>query len=337
MRSLADELIDLSAGLRTVVLPFLGLHAARAHAGAAVGGDVTFAIDERAERYLAEVMATRLPRWAYYSEDRGLQGPSDPEIVLIVDPIDGTRPAAAGFEAACVSVAAVAPAAAGRIGQPTMSDVVAGVIQEIKSGDLFVAERGAGFSMRRAADGGELPFLPSPRADIEGLFWTLGFRGRPALVLAGVLEELIDRSSVQGAMFDLGSATYSITRILTGQLDAYVDIGPAIIAAHPETEADFRRVGLGAVLNNSPYDLAAAYLLCKEAGLPIGDADGQPLDDRPLLGSDIRYQMACIASSNEELQRQLVAVVQRGLRRYRPRAIGDPLRVSESATEVGDA
>src|SRR5659263_726938 len=57
--------------------------------------------------------------------------------------------------------------------------------------------------------------------------------GRPAVILASVLEELIDVSSVGGAAFDIGSATYSVTRILTGQLDSYVDIGPAIIAAHP--------------------------------------------------------------------------------------------------------
>ncbi len=71
-----------------------------------------------------------LPRWAFCLEDCGLQGASDPELVLIVDPIDGTRPA------------------------------------------------------------------------------------------------------------------------------AYVDIGPAIIATHPWTEAEFRRVGRGAVSCNSPYNIA---------------------------------------------------------------------------------
>ena len=202
-----------------------------------------------------------------------------------------------------------------------MGDVVAGVIQEIRSGDVFAAEKGAGFEMRaRPADGAadvaascRRSRLPTPRTDIEGLFWTLGFRGRPALVLAGVLEELVDRSSVRGSVFDIGSATFSITRILTGQLDAYVDIGPAIIAAHPETEAEFRRVGMGGVLCNSPYDLAAAYLICREAGLPIGDADGSSLDDKPVLGSDASYQMACIASGNDELQAMLVDAVQRGI------------------------
>ena len=307
-----DHLIDLCAGLRSVVLPSLGSHAARDHAGVAVGGDVTFGIDEEAERYLIGHMRERLPGWAFYSEDGGLQGAADPDVILVVDPIDGTRPAAAGFEMACVSVAAVPGG-----DEPTMGDVVAAAVQEIKSGDLFVAEKGAGFGMRRAGDG-ELPFRPTARVDLESLFWTLGFRGRPAVVLAGVLAELIDTSSVGGSVFDIGSATYSVTRVLTGQLDAYVDIGPAIIAAHPALEAEFRRVGRGHVLCNSPYDLAAVHLLCREAGVPIGDADGAPLDDRPVLGSDASYQMACIAAGNEELRRRLVEVVQRGIRGYAP-------------------
>jgi myo-inositol-1(or 4)-monophosphatase len=163
------------------------------------------------------------------------------------------------------------------------------------------------------ADGTRIPFLPTPRADLESIFWTLGFRGRPAVILAGVLEELIDASSVGGCVFDIGSATYGITRILTGQLDAYVDIGPAIITAHPWTEAEFRRVGRGAVLCNSPYDVAAAYLLCKEAGLPFCDADGSSLDHRPVLGSDASFQMATVVSGNSELQAALLETVQRGI------------------------
>ena len=309
MSDLLSELTALCAGLREVVQPFLGRHAARAHAGEAVGGDVTFEIDEVAERYLEKYMHDRLPGWAYYSEDRGLQGAADPEVVLIVDPIDGTRPAAAGFESACVSIAAAWPAAV-----PTMADLEAGVVQEIKSGDLFAARRGGGLTMRRA-DGTPLALRPSPRTDLAGLFWNTGFRGRPLMVLSRVIEELVDQSSVGGAVFELGSATYAVTRVLTGQLDAYVDIGPAIIAAHPETEAEFRRVGNGHVLCNSPYDLAAAWLLCCEAGVPMTDADGSSLEGRPLLGSDAGFQLACIVSGNDSLQAELIAAVRRGIGR----------------------
>ncbi|MFA4965160.1 MAG: inositol monophosphatase family protein [Thermoleophilia bacterium] len=308
MNDTTERLVALCARLREVVLPSLGSHAAREHAGTAVGGDVTFAIDELAEDLLMEHMRDELPTWAFYSEDGGLQGAPDPELILIVDPIDGTRPAAAGFEMACVSIAAVPPCPV-----PTIGDVVAGVVQEIKTGDLFVAEKGAGFSMSRSS-GDAIPFLPTVRTDLESMFWTLGFRGRPAVVLAGVLEELIDVSSVGGCVFDIGSATYSVTRILTGQLDAYVDIGPAIIAAHPWVEAEFRRVGRGHVLCNSPYDIAAVHLLCREAGVPIGDGAGRPLEGKPVLGSDASYQLACIAAGNAGLQASLVEAVQRGIR-----------------------
>jgi myo-inositol-1(or 4)-monophosphatase len=306
-----DILVDLCGRLREVVLPALGHHAARDHAGIAVGGDVTFGIDELAEKLLVEYMRDELPTWAFYSEDGGLQGAPDPELILIVDPIDGTRPAAAGFEMACVSIAAVP-----NLSVPTMGDVVAGAVQEIKGGDLFVAEKGAGFSMKRSS-GADIPFLPTARTDLESLFWTLGFRGRPAVILASVLEELIDVSSVGGALFDIGSATWSVTRVLTGQLDAYVDIGPAIIEAHPWVEAEFRRVGRGNVLCNSPYDLAAVHILCKEAGVPIGDAAGRSLDDKPVLGSSAAYQLACIVAGNRELQDGLIEVVQRGIRDLR--------------------
>jgi len=124
---------------------------------------------------------------------------------------------------------------------------------------------------------------------------------------------------VGGCVFDIGSATYGVTRILTGQLDAYVDIGPAIIAAHPWTEAEFRRVGRGNVLCNSPYDLAAAYVLCREAGIPVTGAHGESLDGRLVLGSDASFQIAAVASGNAALQAELVAAVERGMGRLEPR------------------
>ena len=38
------------------------------------------------------------------------------------------------------------------------------------------------------------------------MFWTYGFRGRPARPMVEVLGDLIDASSVGGASFELGSA-----------------------------------------------------------------------------------------------------------------------------------
>jgi myo-inositol-1(or 4)-monophosphatase len=307
----ATELVEsLAQALRDHVAPSLGAHSGRTPLEAGVGGDVTFAIDRDAEEFLEQFLLEHAPGTAFYSEDRGLVVPgSEPSSVLLVDPIDGTRPALAGFESCCVSVAEAEIAN----GEPTMGDVRVGCIVEIKSGISFTAERGAGVEIR---NGGDLlePQL-SPNEDLSSLFWTAGFRGRPAAPLIEVIGKLIDTSSVGGGFFDLGSATFDMTRILTGQLDAYLDVGSLMIDRLPALRSRFEEVGGGAVLNNSPYDLAAAVLCLEEGGAVVSDAAGESLDGRPLLGSGHEFQMSCVAASNPELHSDLIGIVHEGIRR----------------------
>jgi len=306
---------DLALALREQVLPLLGSHAARAHGNElAVGGDVTFAIDAEAEAALERFLAERAPDVAFYSEDRGLVLPSgggDARAVLVVDPIDGTRPALAGLESCCVSIAAApldGKLPARPEDGPTMGDVTVGCVVEIPSGTVFLAERGAGI-----VEGP--PVRLSANERIERMFWTYGFRGRPARALTEVIAELLDASSVGGGTFDLGSAAFDMTRVVTGQLDAYVEPGPRMIADVPGMRAEFERVGGGAVLNNSPYDLAAAALILDEAGAVVTDAYGAPLADRPLLGSGAEFQMSIVATSNERLHAAILAEIERGVLR----------------------
>jgi myo-inositol-1(or 4)-monophosphatase len=297
-----DIAIELATALRDEVAPELGGHAGREHAGAGAGGDVTFAIDERAESFMERFLAERAPEVAFYSEDRGLVSPGgDAEWVLVVDPIDGTRPAMAGFEGACVSVA-VAPLA----GEPTFADVQVGCIVEIKSARAFVAERGRGVD--------PAPSL-SANTDVSRMFWAYGLRGRPVRRIAEVVGDLIDASSVGGGTFDLGSATYDMTRIVTGQLDAYIEPGSRMIADVPAVREEFERIGDGVVLNNSPYDLAAAVLICEEAGAVVTDAYGQPLGSRRILGSGADFQLSCVTACTQELHARIISELDAGIER----------------------
>jgi myo-inositol-1(or 4)-monophosphatase len=295
---------DLALALRERVLPHLGSHAGRAHEAAAAGGDVTFAIDAEAERELESFLAERAPDVAFYSEDRGLVEPGGTaRAVLVVDPIDGTRPALAGLESCCVSVAA-----APLDGEPAMGDVTVGCVVEIKSGTVFLAERGEGL-----VEGP--PVRLSPNQRIERMFWTYGFRGRPARPLVEVLGDLIDASSVGGATFELGSATFDMTRVVTGQLDALIEPGPRLVDEVPGMREEFERVGDGAVLNNSPYDLAAATLILEEAGAVVTDAYGRSLRACPLLGSEHEYQMSVVASGNSGLHDAILRALDAGFLR----------------------
>ena len=249
-------------------------------------------------------VAERAPDVAFYSEDRGLVAPpTGADWVLVVDPIDGTRPAMAGLEAACVSVA-VARLEPER--QTRMGDVATGCVVEIKSGHLFVAQRGGGLEPR--------PSLSATR-ELSRMFWAYGLRGRPVRAIAEVLGELIDSSSMGGGTFDLGSATFDMTRIVTGQLDAYIEPGPRIVSDVPGMREEFERVGNGAVLNNSPYDLAAAALILEEAGAVVTDAYGAPLAGRPLLGSGAGFQISCVAAANQELHAAILRELDLGIER----------------------
>jgi myo-inositol-1(or 4)-monophosphatase len=301
-----ELVLELAIHLRERVLPQLGSHGGRARDGAGKGGDVTFAIDTLAEESLQEFLAQRAPRVAMYSEDRGLLAPPEATEVLIVDPIDGTRPAMAGLESACVAVA-LAPLGDG---EPRMSDVQIGCVVEIKSGDWFLASRGSGVRSTREV-------RLSPQTNVRRMFWAYGFRGRPARPSVEVLGDLIDASSVGGGTFELGSQAFTMTRVVTGQLDAVIEVGSRLIEDVPGMREEFAHVGGGQILNNSPYDLAAPWLCLCEAGGVCTDGWGQPLDARPLLGSGHEYQMSTISAANSQLHRVLLDAVDAGIARLR--------------------
>ncbi len=299
-------MLQLAERLRETVLPSLGSHAGRRPTGDGAGGDVTFAVDELAEEELQAFVAEHAPRMAFYSEDRGLVAPDDPTHVLVVDPIDGTRPAMAGLESACVAVA-LAPL---HDSEPTMADVEVGCVVEIKTGDWYLARRGAGLRSSRTV-------ALSRNADVRRMFWAYGFRGRPARPTVEVLGDLIDASSVGGGTFELGSQAFGMTRVVTGQLDAVIEIGSRMVDDVPGMRAEFERVGGGQVLNNSPYDLAAPWLCLREAGGVISDGWGEPLDRHRLLGAGHEFQMSSISAANLELHGTLVRAVDEGIRRLR--------------------
>ncbi len=296
--------IHLAAAVRDAVAPSLGRPEARAGVGIAPGGDVTMAIDEIAEDVVAD-MCEHAGDIAYYSEDRGYVEYGRPRAVFVVDPIDGTRPAAAGLESCCVSVAVVPPKP-----DATLGEVELGVIHEIKSGRRFIARRGRGVES-------DDPVRLSDNVDLGALFWTAGLRGRPALPTTVMLETLIDGSSMRGGYFDLGSATFNMTRIVAGQLDAYVDVGHYIVDVLPELVGRFRAAGDGAVCTNFPYDVAAAALIVEEAGGVVTRPDGASIADHPAIGSGEGFGLAVLASASAPLHAQLLSAVRDGLVRLR--------------------
>jgi myo-inositol-1(or 4)-monophosphatase len=296
---------ELAIEIRTAVFPHLGRSHARSSVGVAPGGDVTMAIDEVAERVIAQRLQA-VGDIAYYSEDEGYVRFGRPRATLVIDPIDGTRPAAAGFEACVASIAVLPPDPDATLGQ-----TASGVVVELQSGACVEARRGAG--ARR--DGQALRCHRNPA--LHEVFWGASQRARPALPVALVLADLIDGCAMHGGYFDLGSAAFTMTRIGTGQLDAYVDPGARMVDELPELEAAFRAVGGGIVATNWPYDIAAAALIVREAGGVVTDASGGALDDAPAIGSGDGYRVSVLAASSAPLHESLLGALEAGFARLR--------------------
>lgn len=285
----------LSQRIRDVVHEGRGDVPSRYLSGIAKGGDAEFPVDQLAEQAAWDYLSDSGAPLAVYTESEGLRRLCDnPSHVFVIDPIDGTRGAAANFEMSCVSIA-VAPYST----TPTIGDIEFAMLQEIKTGNWLYADNSTPGIESEGYEGG-LPQLGTT-TDLERMFWTLEFNGHPAELMIRCYGHLIDASANRGGVYVVNSASFSISRIITGQMDAYVDIGNRLLRDYPETESEFRRVGHGSILHLFPYDIAASVYLAKRAGVVITDAYGESLDSTLLLDISPLNQRSCLAACTPEL------------------------------------
>ena len=201
---------------------------------------------------------------------------------------------------------------------PTLADVTHGVLREITGDRVFYAERGRPVEIRLGDDRVEATL--SENDDLSLLRWSLTIPGRPASLVFGVMADLIDASSLRGGFFSCNSTCYSISRILTGQLDAYVDIANRVLRDFPATASMFQKAGHGEILGFRSYDMAAALLLARQAGITISDAYGRPLDDMELLDSSTEGLRSCVAASNKSLHLKILDHIRKRLETFEPHA-----------------
>ena len=291
-----NQLLKIANEVRDGVLPNFENNK-REIARRKYGGDPHFIIDEFAEQKVEEV----LRKWdlpiAYFSEDRALVClDENPEWILIIDPRDGARSAMANFESCCFSVAVCTYSE-----KPIFGEITNALIMELKTGKYFYA------------DLDDLDFTSGPNMqlmnreiNLENMFWSTELTAHPIKEIATVCGSLIDKSVTLGAVFVFTSSTYSLTRIITGQLDSHVDIGQRILKDHPELTKEFLRVGRGKIVTLFPYDIAAAAFILVRAGGIVTDAYGRSLKGM-LLTTDksINEQCSIIASSSERLHQEI--------------------------------
>lgn len=300
-----EFLVDLAMAIRTAIAPMTHEARGREVVGAATSGDATFEIDRVAEKALLAFLKNARAPIAYYSEDSGYTTftNTQPQNLLVVDPIDGTRAAKSGFEACVISIASTRI-----IERPCMADVDNACVMEIVGDRIFYAERGKGARITQ----GEHVRRPklSKNSNLEMMAWTMTVPGRPADLIFPTAAKLVDLSSLKGGFFACNSTSFSLTRLLTNQLDACLDFANRFYRDIPTLVRDhFINAGRGVVVGLAPYDLAASLLIAQEAGCIVTDAYGQKLDDVLLLDTTVENHRSIIAAASPELHNKLLKYV----------------------------
>lgn len=226
------------------------------------GGDRTLAIDLAAEDAVfaeLEALHDAGARFTAISEERGRVDFGDPEVLVVIDPIDGSLNAKRGLRAASLSVAVASG--------PTMGDVVFGFVHDLGTGEEWTATAGDGARL----DGEPLaPVLPERRLPDGRLELVLAEMSAPASV-ARAVDGLVEGANRVRVM---GSVAIACCQVADGRADAMVSLG-----------------GCRAV------DAAAAQYVVRQAGGVVRfEGPGGPLD-LPLADFDARAAMVAAASA----------------------------------------
>jgi myo-inositol-1(or 4)-monophosphatase len=195
--------------------------------------DLVTEIDKESERQIIEIVRTRYPDHAILGEEGGSYETAS-EYKWIIDPLDGTLNYTHGFPLFCVS-----------IGIMHKDDLLAGVVYDPNTDELYTAERGSG-----AYVNGER-IRVSETSDLISSLLITGFPYNIHSNPDHAIDHFIDFLGEVQAIRRLGSAAIDLCYIAAGRGDGFWEV------------------------NIKPWDVAAGILIIEEAGGMVTDFDGR--------------------------------------------------------------
>ena len=221
--------------------------------------------DKKAEEVIIENLERDRPGYSFLAEEGGEIVGSDKTHRFIIDPLDGTTNFLHGIPHFAISIALEREID----GNP--KELVAGVVFNPITDEMFFAEKGKGAFLNDGTRGGADRRLRPAKRDIfqDSLFATgIPFLGRPGH--AKFLKELHQVMGHSSGVRRLGSAALDLAWTAAGRYDGFWERGLAV------------------------WDIAAGVLIAQEAGLMV----------ESLTGGDV-LETGDIIVSNEALMPQL--------------------------------
>jgi myo-inositol-1(or 4)-monophosphatase len=206
-----------------------------AHLEVGIKGENDFVTraDRESEAAVAGLIRSRHPDHHLLGEEGGVHAGGRGDVQWILDPLDGTTNFLQGLPIFSVS-----------IGCREGRDLVAAVVFEPRTGDLFTATRGGG------AQWNGRPRRASSRQGLRGAFLATGYPFRAKAALDLYLDVFREVFVEARAVRRCGSAALDLAYTAAGVYDGFFE---------------FRL---------SPWDIAAGALLIQEAGGVLSDLDG---------------------------------------------------------------
>lgn len=216
------------------------------------GGDRTLVIDAEAEDHVfaqLQALHDEGARFTVVSEERGVVDLGDPDLLVVVDPIDGSLNAKRGLPHHGLSIAVA--------DGPTMADVLFAYVCDLGPGEEWHAVRGGGAFL----DGRPLPPAPPERLAADGRLELLAIESADPRWLALAADDL---QAATRRVRALGTIAVSLCQVAATRVD-----------------------GMASLARTRAVDAAAAQLIVRESGglvtfcgCPDGPL-GAPLDLEP--------------------------------------------------------
>jgi myo-inositol-1(or 4)-monophosphatase len=203
--------------------------------------DVVTAVDTASEELIVGRLLAARPDDGVLGEE-GADRAGTSGVRWVVDPIDGTVNFLYGLPAYAVSIAAEVD-----------GTVVAGVVLNVATGELFTARAGGG-AVLQAPGAAPVRLSGSAPASLEQAMVATGFgyrveqRRAQGAVVADLLPRVRD-------IRRFGCASLDLCAVASGRVDAYYE------------------------LDLKPWDHAAGALVAREAGLVVAGLGGRPFAD----------------------------------------------------------
>ena len=230
------------------------------HLQVSVKGPANFvsAADHRSEEILHEELSKARPGYGFIMEERGTVAGADQTHRWIVDPLDGTTNFLHGIPLFAIS-----------IGLEREGEIVAGLVLNPATDELYTAERGKGAFLN------DRRLRVAARNWLEDCVLTTGIPHRGRGNHDRFLQELGGVMSRVAGVRRTGSAAMDLAWVAAGRFDGFWESGL------------------------SSWDLAAGLLLVREAGGFVTDA----------AGGQTMLRSGDIVAGNEAVQGELVKLI----------------------------